>query len=260
MTFSKQLKITLWGLAFISILGSCQKVIDVDLNSKDPQYVIEGFVTLGETTHRLTITKSLDIDESVAYPTVDDATVVLSDDMGNSQTMAIVGPGTYEVTGFTVAEGHTYSVKVTTAGKEFNASGTMPVDVPLDTLETFLFSFGPNSVNALLPLRMDPAGIENFYQFNILQNSVKIPGIFIQSDQYNDGNEMSEPLFAGEIVSGDTVTVEMFGIEKIVYKYFYTLQQNQQGATPANPISNFTGGCLGYFSVRTKSVKQIVIP
>lgn len=260
MTFSTILKFTFLGLAFISILGSCQKVIDVDLNSKDPQYVIEGFVTLGETTHRLTITKSLDIDESVAYPTVDDATVVLSDDMGNSQTMTLVGPGTYEVTAFAVAEGHTYSVKVTTAGKVFNASGTMSVNVPLDTLETFLFSFGPQSVHALLPLRMDPAGIENFYQFSILQNGVNIPGIYIQSDQYNDGNEMSEPLFAGEIVSGDTVTVEMFGIEKAVYKYFYTLQQNQQGATPANPTSNFTGGCLGYFSVRTKSVKQIVIP
>jgi hypothetical protein len=52
----------------------------------------------------------------------------------------------------------------------------------------------------------------------------------------------------------------MFGIDESVFKYFYTLQQNEQGATPANPSSNFSGGCLGYFSVRTKSVKQIVIP
>lgn len=260
MNSTSFLKYSFLGFIFITILGSCQKVIDVDLNAKDPQFVIEGFVTLGETTHRLTITKSLDIDESVAYPTVDDATVILSDDMGNSQTMTLVAPGTYEATGFAVSEGHTYSVKVSTSGKEFNASGTMPTNVPLDTLESFLFSFGPQSVHALLPLRMDPAGIENFYQFNILQNGQNIPGIFIQSDQYNDGNEMSEPLFAGEIISGDTVTVEMFSIEKIVYKYFYTLQQNQQGATPANPTSNFSGGCLGYFSVRTKSVKQIVIP
>jgi hypothetical protein len=260
MKFLTLIKFAFIGLISMSILGSCQKVIDVDLNSKDPQYVIEGFVTLGETTHRLTITKSLDIDESIAFPTVDDATVILSDDMGNSQTMTLVAPGTYEATGFAVSEGHTYSVKVTAAGNEFNSSSKMPFDVPLDTLESFLFSFGPQGINALIPVRMDPAGIENYYQFNISRNGINVPGIFIQSDQYNDGNEMSEPLFASEIVSGDTVKVEMYGIEKVIFKYFYTLQQNQQGATPANPTSNFTGGCLGYFSARTKSVKQIVIP
>jgi hypothetical protein len=71
---------------------------------------------------------------------------------------------------------------------------------------------------------------------------------------------MMEPLFAGEIGPGDTIDVVMFGIEETVYDYFYTLQQNEQGATPANPTSNFSGGCLGYFSVRTKDVGQIVIP
>ena len=71
---------------------------------------------------------------------------------------------------------------------------------------------------------------------------------------------MTEPIFAGELLTGDTVIVEMFGIDKTIFTYFYTLQQNQQGATPANPTSNFSGGCLGYFSVRTKGVKQIVIP
>jgi hypothetical protein len=109
-------------------------------------------------------------------------------------------------------------------------------------------------------VRQDPGGIDNYYKFNIIANNILKPGIFIQEDAYNDGNLMMEPIFADGIESGDTVDVEMFGIDESVFKYFYTLQQNEQGATPANPSSNFSGGCLGYFSVRTKSVKQIVIP
>jgi hypothetical protein len=102
--------------------------------------------------------------------------------------------------------------------------------------------------------------VKNFFQFNLYNNHERVVGNFIQSDQYNDGNMMMEPLFADGIDSGDTIDVVMFGIEETVYNYFYTLQQNEQGATPANPTSNFSGGCLGYFSVRTKDVGQIVIP
>lgn len=239
---------------------SCTKVIDVDINDADSQYVVEGFVTLGETTHRVSITKSINIDESIAYPTVDNAIVILSDDLGNTQTMVLVEPGIYEATGYPVSLDRTYSLQISVDSKVFTASGVMPQDIAIDTLETFPFSFGPTTIHAIVPVRIDPAGIENFYQFKLIKNDSILKGIYIQSDQYNDGNTMMEPIFADGINSGDTISVEMYCINKTVYKYFFTLLQNQQGATPANPTSNFTGGCLGYFSVRTKSVKQIIIP
>jgi hypothetical protein len=253
------LKIALFFI-LLGFVASCTKVIDVDINDKDPKYVIEGFVTLGETTHRVSITKSQNLSESSVTPTVDNAIVVLSDDLGNSQTMSLVAPGIYEVSSYPVSEGRTYSLSVNIASEVFVASGKMMQDVVLDTLETFAFSFGPTSINALVPVRQDPGGIDNYYKFNIFANQIAKPGIFIQEDAFNDGNLMMEPIFADGIESGDTVNVEMFGIDESVFKYFYTLQQNEQGATPANPTSNFSGGCLGYFSVRTKSVKQIVIP
>lgn len=260
MTYYKIIRFSTLVLFASLLFSSCTKVIDVDINDKDAQYVIEGFVTLGETTHRLSITKTLNLDDDIAFPTVDDATVLLTDDLGNSQNMVLVAPGMYEATGYPVSEGRTYSVQVTIDAKVFSAQGKMPQAVILDTIETFPFAFGPTVINSLVPVRLDPAGIENFYQFRILDHGVIVPGIYIQSDQYNDGNLMMEPIFADGIDIGDTITVEMFGIDKMVYNYFYTLQQNLQGATPANPTSNFSGDCLGYFSVRTKSVKQIVIP
>lgn len=253
------------AIIFISVLtlillSSCTKVIDVDLNSKDPQFVIEGFVTLGETTHRVNITKTLDIDQGIAFPTIDNAVVTLIDDLGSSVSLNLVAPGIYECTGYAVSEGRTYTLTVSVDGEVFVASGKMVQNVPLSSVETFDFTFGTDTIHAIVPKRQDIGGISNYYQFNLYDNGKRVKGNFIQSDQYNDGNMMMEPLFAEDIKSGDTVDVVMFGIEETVYDYFYTLQQNDQGATPANPTSNFSGGCLGYFSVRTKDVGQIVIP
>jgi len=47
-----------------------------------------------------------------------------------------------------------------------------------------------------------------------------------------------------------------------VYKYWYSLNDGATGtgqsASPANPVTNISGGALGYFSaqtVRTKGIK-----
>ena len=293
------LKFAVLLLFITQILSSCTKVIDVDIKDQEANFVVEGFVTLGDLTHRVSITKTLNLDDASNFPTVDNASIYLTDDLGNGQNMVLVAPGVYEVNNYPVSEGRTYTIQISVDGKVFVAAGKMPVNVqqrrlfhplrfesegrtytiqisvdgkvfvaagkmpvnvPLEIVETFPFSFGPEPINALVPIRFDPAGIENYYQFNLIVKGKNIPGNFIQSDQYNDGNINQEPIFATEIKAGDTVDVVMFGIDKSIYNYFFTLEQNIQGATPANPTSNFSGGCLGYFSVRTKSAKQIIIP
>jgi hypothetical protein len=46
-------------LLFISqIVSSCTKVIDVDIKDQEANFVVEGFVTLGDLTHRVSITKT----------------------------------------------------------------------------------------------------------------------------------------------------------------------------------------------------------
>ena len=104
-------------IVFVALLvSSCTKVIDIKLNENDAQYVIEGFVTLGETTHEISITKTLNISESSSFPVVDNAIVTLSDDLGNSQTMTSIGNGKYQVNSFPVTEGTTYTLSVSIDG------------------------------------------------------------------------------------------------------------------------------------------------
>jgi hypothetical protein len=53
----------------------------------------------------------------------------------------------------------------------------------------------------------------------------------------------------------------MESVDSGVYTYLRTLQQtiNQNSATPANPLSNITGGALGYFSAYSYSSQTVII-
>lgn len=240
---------------------SCEKVIDVDLNSDDPKVVIEGTFTAGETTHNVVITRTMNFDEAAPYPTVDNAVVSVTDNLGNAQVLTFVGNGTYQATAYPVIEGRTYTLTVVADGKTYTAQSTAPGLVPIDDLFVLSFEFGPDTINSLIPLRMDPAGVKNFYQFNLFNNGERLDGIYLQDDAFTDGIQIQQPLFdnEGSYESGDTAFVEMFIIDEPVYNYFFALLQNQT-ATPANPTSNFTGGCLGYFSARSKDTASVIIP
>lgn len=242
-------------------LASCEKVIDVDLNSKDPQVVIEAQFTAGETTHRVSVTRTLNFDQEAPYPTVDNATITVIDNLGIAQSLTFVGNGIYEVTNYPVIEGRTYTLTVVANGNSYTASSTVPALVQIDSLYAQYFPFGTDGFNALIPLRTDPAGVANYYQFDLYRNGKRVSGIYLQDDQFTDGIVVEQPIFDndGEFKSGDTAVVEMYGVDRPVYDYFYALLQNQT-ATPANPTSNFSGGCLGYFSARTKDVATTIIP
>lgn len=245
----------LFGFLFLS---SCEKVIQLDLKNSEQQVVIEAFVTEGESEHLVKITKTLGLDQDEEMPTVDGALVVLSDNTGNSQTLLGLGNGVYKATAFPAYSGRTYTLSVSVEGKNFTASSTIPGQVPLDSLTLSTYVFG-DTINTVTPSFLDPAGIANYYKFRVLVNDTLIPSIFLQDDQFIDGNRNEQPLFSTSFSTNDTVTVELLGIDKAVYKYFYALEQNES-ATPANPVSNFSGGCLGYFMARTRSIKSVVVP
>lgn len=49
---------------------------------------------------------------------------------------------------------------------------------------------------------------------------------------------------------GDELHIVIRAIDQRVYDYLYSMQQMSSTAT--NPIDNFTGGCLGYFSAHSE--------
>ncbi len=259
-------------LCTVFMLSSCEKVIDLDLNSVEKKYVVEAVVTDQPGTCKVLLSQTKDFDQDNTVPAVSGASILLTGDDGSAATFTEVEPGVYTDSSFTGASGHSYDLSVTAGNQVFTAVSRMPVKVALDTIyvtDEFLFTDFRKIVNAVYT---DPATMGNNYRFVQYVNGLKENTILIQNDDYTNGNTVFSKLFffadddddAGIIDSGDSVRIEMQCIELPVYKYWFSLSRSALGdsnqATPSNPVSNLQGGALGYFSAHTLQVKEMIVP
>lgn len=253
-------------------LGSCQKEIEIDLNSKDPQIVIEAEVTDDTLTPQtVIITKSVSLSDVNAFPTVSGASVTLSDNTGNSVALVETSAGVYQNSTLYGYSGRTYYLTVVAEGKTFTSVCTMPAKVSFDTILVDGAGFGgggPGMVELknVIPVFQDPAGRGNYYRFKLRKSDAVSSGLFLFDDEVVDGGINNRPLNSNDIQIkiGDTVQIKMMCINKAVNRYFYSMSQNGSGpsasATPANPVTNIEGAILGYFSAHTVQTRQIIIP
>jgi hypothetical protein len=257
------MKKLLFLLPFLIVAASCQKVIDIDLNSKDPVVVIEANITDQPGPYTVSVTKTVNFSNTNDFPAVSGATVVISDDLGNTETLVESTAGNYQTSLLQGAPGRTYSLSVTAEGKTYTAQSTMPAAIELDSLVAELSSaFGGRAY--VIPLFTDPAGQGNRYRAIEFINGERVEGSFLFDDIYSNGLVNGQPLldFESELEENDTVQVEFQCIDQPVFLYFFSMLQNTTGQTgaPANPVSNISNGALGYFSAHTVRKKSVVIP
>ncbi len=248
---------------------SCTKIIDIDLNKTAPQIVIEGIITDIRGIYEVKITRTVNFSDPNAYPAVRDAEVTITDNLGNTEKLTEAKPGIYQTKNLRGVAGRRYSLKVIIDGKTYTATSTMPRLVRLEGIEIFESSFQDGSSQKLydvIPQYQDPADVDNYYFFNQYYNGQKDKGFFnAKNDNFTNGLPNAEPIFYGsefKLKSKDSLKVEMFGIDKSVYDYFFSMSQltSEEAGTPVNPISNILGGALGYFSAQTVQSKTVVIP
>lgn len=253
-------------LSFL-LLVSCERVIDVDLNSAAPKHVIEGKITDEQRQYQVRITRTRDFDEDNVFEAVEDARVILSDEQGREENLINSGAGIYETVEMTGTPGRTYHLKATIDEQDFTASSTMPEPVFLDSLYVERFTGFGEAVLIPIVSYTDPPGTRNFYRHELYVNDARVLARYISTDKGIDGEKVERtlPFFSMDedmrIEAGDTVVVEMQSITEPVYDYLFSLEQtiNQSVATPANPVSNLNGGALGYFSAHTVQQKVLVV-
>jgi hypothetical protein len=255
-------------LLFMMILSSCTEEIIVDLNSSDPQIVIEGSLsTSGESV--IKITESVNFDENNLFPAIQNAIVVISDNLGNTETFHESSEGVYSTSSFVGVEGRTYFLNVQIEEKKLESISTLPNYVSFDSLIVTKSSApgfpGAQDNDLFYQVRVkynDPADEVNFYRFVEIRND-EIINSYVFDDKLNNGEEVTVPLidFSRELVDGDVLKIEMQCIDESVYEYFNSFGNTQSGSsTPANPYSNIVGSELGYFSAHTSETKENVIP
>lgn len=254
------------------ILSSCEKIIDLNLDGAEKKYVIEGYISDQSGQCQVTITQTKDLGGNNDFPPVSGALVSITDNStGVTTQLSETSPGVYKHASLTGVRGKTYMLHAGINGEVFTASSTIPQLVDIDTIYITTENWFDGPIRLANIEYDDPAGVANQYRFIRYRNGVKTRQTFISNDDLTDGRHTTTTLFVDEndseedkLEPGDTVKIEMLCIDAGVYKYWYSMEQSATGdpqsAAPANPVTNITGGALGYFSAHTLQAKTMVVP
>jgi len=250
------------------ILNSCTEIIKLDINSSDPQIVVEASVPSGENAW-VKLTKSINFDEANQFQAVENALVILTDNDGNSELLTEKSPGIYSTLIMKGVVGKNYSISIKSGDKTITSSCKIPEPVSFDSLKVSVQErfggFGNAGNDTLYQVNVkytDPATKTNFYRFVEYINGVSTGNIHIYDDRLSEGKTVERGLFnfTRILSKGDTITIEMQCIQEPVYNYFESFGNMSMGSsTPANPYSNLNGTILGYFSAYTVERKSFVI-
>lgn len=252
------------------VLTSCQKEINIDLNSSNPKFVIEGQLSDASIDSTLVyISKTLNFNQAIAYPLVNDAIVTITDDTNNTNyTLSLLRPGVYFIPNLVGITGHQYTLKVGIGTQFFSSSSIMPSRVNLVSILLFPTNSGgsgngpPGSKPrvALIPNFTDIKDVVNYYQIVASRNDTILYNIDLRDDLIFNGLPNKRPVILEGGIN-DHITFDLQCIDKSVYDYFFGLDGNlrQSSATPSNPPSTFTNGALGYFKVHSSSKFTYII-
>jgi hypothetical protein len=256
-------------LFLLVLASSCQRVIDVHLNSSRSKYVIEGVVTDQPGSWSVSITQTKDFSADNTFSGVSGATVTIGNN-GTIFPLAESRPGVYSTASLTGVPGNTYNLRVVLDGVVYTSSSTMPQPVSLDSI--YITTDQRTNKKFIIAVYTDPRGIPNYYRGVQYVNGRKEPTIFLSNDEFTDGLNIVATLnftndnndTTRDIKTGDSIRADLLCIDSSVYAYWSSLKNDASGngntASPANPVSNITGGCLGYFSAQTVRAKSLLVP
>lgn len=257
------------GLLIIVIfflLASCQQLIEIDLNETNPYLVVEANITNQPGPYKVKLTRSVNFDDYNIFPTVDNATIIISDMFGNIDTLTNLDSGWYQTTLIQGTENSTYYLSIFTPNDTVTASCYMPQKVNFDSVSYNLINWFGNTRFLITPHFTDPPEAGNFYRFVLYKKGKKRNALYVFNDVGVNGQPNSRSFLAGSSIDpGDTIEVEMQCIEKRIYDYYFSLNQTagnllSQSATPSNPISNLKGNrVLGYFNACTSQKITVIL-
>ncbi|MBR1934023.1 MAG: DUF4249 domain-containing protein [Prevotella sp.] len=260
----------LYALFFPLLLTACKKEIDFDYHEAEPIVVVEGRVT-NEGTEVL-LTRTRQVEDSVRGQGLSGAAVVVTDAAGTHHPLSF-DPATATYRSPLVGTpGQTYTLSIDFEGRHYEGTSTMPQAAPIVSAQ---FLWQPVLQERLLVYEVwahDPEPDErgyyyyrldrrsphphfrgkpqrDAYRWNAFDDRGNPPGLV-----YRDVMCMSEKMAEEDeednwkriLYEGDTITFQLWTVDRPTCQYFQSLAAGQSGG--ANPVSNMQGGCLGYFT------------
>lgn len=252
-------------LVFIILsFSSCEEVIDLNLNTANPKYVIEADLNDINTTQVIRISQTVDFNEAFSSKPIDGATVVVTDVAGTQLAFTSIGNGLYSRSNFKPDINGAYSLKVNVGNEEFTSTTTRVPYVNVDSIGLMKEDIFNEEYYTITFKFVDPKDEDNYYKYSYAINGKPFKFAAAFSDKFNNGlmvtHEITERDKDNKFLVGDSIVVRRECINKDVYTFWNELQMlNPGSAAPANPTSNISNGALGYFSVSSAKLYDILI-
>ncbi len=265
--------------------SSCQKEIQISLNSASPQIVIEASLSDLPNGNYVKLSQTVNYYNSDSFPPVNGAIVKITDNLGDTAKLPEVDSihGIYAANFISGIPGRTYTLTVLSKGITYTSVSTMPNPVKIDYLNDTIIKSGgfgggggggasqnPTDTTYRIVLDFqDPAGISNYYRFVEIIDGITYNSASVTSDRFRDGKVIERTMRIDTsltLVRGNVVTMELQSIDVGAYNFFRTFGQaagrgglSFLSASPGNPISNISNGAMGYFSAYSTDRESIII-
>lgn len=255
-------------LSFVLVDCALEDVITYELESADPQIVIEGSITDEVGPYTVKITRTTNYFEPTEIEKVRNAEVILSDSRGNSENLIEKSPGVYQTINFESNYNTEYYLQVRIDDQEYKANTSLVEPIILDSISYVIDQSGKYYVMA--PYFQDNPNKKDFTITNFRLNNGEFDKPLVYDDRLSNGNYIEGKPFAYDIdslkIGANTVECIMRTVDKNTYNFFNTLQyvlvsEGDPFASPTleNPKTNLSNGALGYFGGYSISRKEIEI-
>lgn len=259
-------------LSAVTVFVACEKVIDIPLDEAAQRFVVEAVIKDSIGANSVTISKTGSVYETSDFEKVSGAVVTITDASGTVYPLTeMTGqPGVYSNPSFITVINNNYTLNVSVGDQNFSSTCQTFYKPQLDSLtwieQLGSFGFGDDTTYLVFFNFSDNADQDNFYRINAWINGKKEGVYYITNDELFNGGTYTQPLFASTVEKGDTVQVELISMDKANYTYFYSLSNASTDGggpfspSPGNPVTNISGGALGYFGAYTTDTLSIIIP
>ena len=244
------------------LLSSCKKDIEIDYHQVDPIYVVEASVSNEGMEARISQTNNMDDNSTTSN--IDNAVVVVTGSDGSSKTLTYSKNGIYKSSAVGVP-GVEYTIDIQFDGHHFTSSSIMQKMPKMNNFRFIRKKIVTENYQMGELLLQDIPNEENWYFMHIYRNHLGYRWA-VKRDDTNPNGELQQLFtFAREgsddkdlLQEDDWLHIEIRAIDKKSYDYFYSMQIMDNTGT--NPIPNFTGGCLGYFSAYSQITYDCEFP
>ena len=225
-------------LCGLTLIFSCEEVIDLEVPNSEPRLVIEASINWFEGT--LGNEQEIKLSLTAPYfnsdiPPANGAQVsIINPDGSVIEFFEVDQTGRYVTSQFNPQLGATYILQITYLGEVYEATEVMQSVTPIDYVlheQSGGFSGDEFEVKAFYT---DPVGLGNAYLFEFVQYNPYNLTLRVFEDQFIDCNQTFAYFSDEDLALGDQITINNYGLSEQAYDYLFllSLQSSNPGGGP----------------------------